>query len=127
MRTGYIAADCEKPVISLIVQPSLNSHKVFRKCNCHSKLYHLYSQKHSNTQSSKKLPEFSSRKRITTQICLEILTEVLGKDHSDQVHTDYRTVQAQSSQFVRVCIMAFLKFLAHANMRGNFCHATELD
>lgn len=77
-------------------------------------------------QSCKKLPEFSSRKRIMMQIHLEILTEVLGKDHLDQVHTDYRTVQAKSSQFVRVCLTAFLKFLAHANMHENFCHATEI-
>lgn len=67
-------------------------------------------------QSRKKLPEFSSRKRIMTQIHLEILTEVLGKD---QVHT-------KSSQFVRVRLMAFLKFLAHANMHENFSHAIEI-
>ena len=51
-----------------------------------------------------------------TQIHLEILTEVLGKD---QVHT-------KSSQFVRVCLMVFLKFLAHANMHENFSHAIEI-
>ena len=74
-------------------------------------------QKHSNMlQSRKKLPEFSSRKRIMTQIHLEILTEVLGKD---QVHT-------KSSQFVRVRLMVFLKFLAHANMHENFSHAIEI-
>ena len=67
-------------------------------------------------QSRKKLPEFSSRKRIMTQIHLEILTEVLGKD---QVHT-------KSSQFVRVRLMVFLKFLAYANMHENFSHGIEI-
>lgn len=67
-------------------------------------------------QSGKKLPEFSSRKRIMMQIHLEILTEVLGKD---QVHT-------KSSQFVRVRLMAFLKLLAHVNMHENFSHAIEI-
>ena len=67
-------------------------------------------------QSRKKLPEFSSRKQIMTQIHLEILTEVLRKD---QVHT-------KSSQFVRVRLMVFLKFLAHANMHENFSHAIEI-
>lgn len=51
-----------------------------------------------------------------TQIHLEILTEVLGKD---QVHT-------KSSQFVRVRLMVFLKFLAHANMHENSSHAIEI-
>lgn len=51
-----------------------------------------------------------------TQIHLEILTEVLGKD---QVHT-------KSSQFVRVRLMAFLKLLAHVNMHENFSHAIEI-
>lgn len=41
-----------------------------------------------------------------TQIHLEILTEVLGK--------------------VRVRLMVFLKFLAHANMHENFSHAIEI-